>query len=63
MSDGFMKQDIDLSSILSHEALAALAGLAQDRGVEASSTEDLVGGLTQHFRDTKIGEKEQVFSM
>ena len=62
-----MKQDIDLSSILSPEALAALAGLAVDRGVavegQTSSTEDLVGGLTQHFRDTKIGEKEQVFHM
>lgn len=61
-----MTSDIDLSSILSPEALAALKELAVDRGVVDSDEEDddkLVGDLHKHFERTKIGEKECVFAM
>lgn len=69
MSEGFVERDTDLSSILSPEALAALQGLAVERGVMSasgvgvSSTEDLVGGLQKHFERNKIGEKDTTFHM
>jgi predicted nicotinamide N-methyase len=63
--EGFVKSDIDLASILSPEALAALQGLAVERGVvdtsDTASAEDIVGGLQKHFERSKIGDKEAVF--
>jgi hypothetical protein len=70
--EGFVVQDgLDLSSILSPEALAALQGLAVERGVMKSSDDEdleidakaLVGGLAKHFQQVKIGEKEQIFNI
>lgn len=68
MSEGFVERDTDLSSILSPEALAALQGLAVERGVMSAgsagvSSKDLVGGLQKHFERNKIGEKDTTFHM
>lgn len=64
---GFVKQDDDIASILSPEALAALKDLAKARGIdEADGAGDevdvsaLMSNVRGHFEMEKVGSKEEV---
>ena len=66
LEEGFVEQDESVFSHLSPEALAALKGLAIDRGIDAGNDEDqndtgaLLNTVRNHFDAVKVGNKEEI---